>query len=31
MAVLLLSGILWTWLAAAAALRGDLLPALRDE
>jgi ABC-type antimicrobial peptide transport system permease subunit len=31
LAVLLFSGLLWTWLAAAAALRGDLLPALRDE
>jgi putative ABC transport system permease protein len=25
------SGILWTWLAARLALRGDLLPALRNE
>jgi hypothetical protein len=25
------SGILWTWLAATAALRGKLLPALRSE
>ena len=28
---ILLSGLLWTWLAAAAALRGKLLPALRHE
>jgi len=26
-----LSGLLWTWLAAAAALRGELMPALRTE
>jgi putative ABC transport system permease protein len=26
-----ISGVLWTWLAATAALRGDLLPALRTE
>lgn len=25
------SGLLWTWVAARAALRGDLLPALRNE
>ncbi len=28
---ILMSGLLWTWLAAAAALRGKLLPALRHE
>ena len=28
---ILLSGLLWTWLAAMAALRGKLLPALRNE
>ncbi|MBC8326125.1 MAG: ABC transporter permease [Verrucomicrobia subdivision 3 bacterium] len=28
---ILLSGLLWTWLASAAALRGKLLPALRHE
>ena len=27
----LASGMLWTWLAATAALRGELLPALRHE
>jgi ABC-type antimicrobial peptide transport system permease subunit len=26
-----LTGLLWTWLAVAAALRGDLLRALRNE
>jgi hypothetical protein len=26
-----ISGVVWTWLAATAALRGDLLPALRTE
>jgi len=31
MAGVALSGVLWTYLAAAAALRGDLLPALRNE
>ena len=28
---ILLSGLLWTWLAAVLALRGKLLPALRHE
>ena len=28
---ILLSGLLWTWLAAVIALRGKLLPALRHE
>ncbi len=28
---ILLSGLLWTWLAAVTALRGKLLPALRHE
>ena len=28
---ILLSGLLWTWLAAVTALRGKLLPALRNE
>ena len=28
---ILVSGLFWTWLAAAIALRGKLLPALRHE
>jgi putative ABC transport system permease protein len=31
LAAVLLSGLLWTWLATRAALRGQLLPALRNE
>ena len=31
LAGVLVSGIIWTWLAATAALRGKLLPALRSE
>jgi hypothetical protein len=31
LAAVLLNGLLWTWLAAAAALRGNLLAALRNE
>ena len=31
LAGVLASGLLWTWLAATAALRGHLLPALRNE
>jgi len=29
--LILISGIAWIWLAARLALRGDLLPALRNE
>ena len=29
--LILLSGIAWIWFAARLALRGDLLPALRNE
>ncbi|SPE61412.1 exported hypothetical protein [Verrucomicrobia bacterium] len=31
LAGLALGGVLWSWLAAWAALRGPLLPALRNE
>ncbi len=31
LAAIAISGVAWTWLAAAAALRGELLPALRRE
>jgi ABC-type antimicrobial peptide transport system permease subunit len=31
MALVLASGLLWTWAAARLALRGDLIEALREE
>ena len=31
LAGVLISGMIWTWLAATVALRGKLLPALRSE
>ncbi|MGC2577138.1 MAG: hypothetical protein WA376_06135, partial [Terrimicrobiaceae bacterium] len=31
LALLASGGLLWTWLATLAALRGELLPALRNE
>jgi hypothetical protein len=31
LALLASGGVLWTWVATLAALRGELLPALRNE